>query len=273
VEATKTTIRASDRDAVYRVDLDADGEPIAESEPLPQPGDHWQRARLKLDFEKGDIGFTLRYWQRKRRGEVAYQPLNGHLDTAGNYAERLAKTLATGNGILSEVLKAAASDHDLGKDHDKWQRAMGNTLAWRQAEGLDDTVRIAKPVTERPANAGGYRHEWGTLMKVNEKALSFLNQLPEAERDFYHDLYLHLIAAHHGYFRPSMPDRGFDSPPTAAKQNPLRLECIERAARLQKRLGYWRLAYLESLLKVADVAASRGVELDPPPAAENLDET
>lgn len=273
VEITKTSIRASARDAVYLVDLDADGKPIPESELLPRPDDEWKRARLKLDFEKGGIRFTLRYWQRKRRGEVAYQPLNGHLDTAGNHAEQLAKTLAPDDAILSEVLKAAASDHDLGKDHAKWQRAMGNTRAWRQAEGLDDSVRIAKPVTEKPANAGGYRHEWGTLMKVNDKALSFLGHLPEAERRFYHDLYLHLIAAHHGYFRPSLPDRGFDSPPTPAKQNPLRLECIERTARLQKQLGYWRLAYLESLLKVADVAASRGVQLDTLTAAENLDET
>lgn len=272
VEVTKTSIRATDRDAVYRVDLEADGKPIAESEPLPQPGDGWKRVRLKLDFEKGGIRFALRYWQRKRGGEVDYQPLNGHLDTAGNHAEQLAKTLAPDDAILSEVLKAAASDHDLGKDHDKWQRAMGNTLAWRQAEGLDDSVRIAKPVTESPANAGGYRHEWGSLMKVNKKNLLFLNRLPEAERRFYHDLYLHLIAAHHGYFRPSLPNRGFDSPPTPAKQNPLRLECIERAARLQEQLGYWRLAYLEGLLKVADVAASRGTEPDPRDEADNLDE-
>ncbi len=272
VEVTNTSIRASDRDPVYRVDLDADGKPIPESELLPRPDDEWRLARLKLDFEKGGIRFTLRYWQRNRRSKVAYQPLNGHLDTAGNYAEQLARALAPDNAMLPEVLKAAASGHDLGKNHAKWQRAMGNTREWRRAEGRDDSVRIAKPVTEKPANAGGYRHEWGSLMKVSEKPLPFLNHLPEAERRFYHDLYFHLIAAHHGYFRPSLPDRGFDSPPTPARQNPLRFECIERAARLQKQLGYWRLAYLESLLKVADVAASRGTEYVPFEGADNLDE-
>jgi superfamily II DNA or RNA helicase len=272
VEVTKTCIRASDCDPVYRVDLEAGRKPIPESEPISPSDDEWKRAHLKLDFEKGGIRFTLRYWQRKRCGEVAYQPLRSHLDTAGNHAEQLAKALAPDDDILSEVLKSAASDHDLGKDHAKWQRAMGNTLAWRQAEGLDDSVRIAKPVTEMPANAGGYRHEWGTLMNVNDKALSFLRHLSDAERRFYHDLYLHLIAAHHGYFRPSLPDRGFDSPPTPAKQNPLRIECIERAARLQKQLGFWRLAYLESLLKVADVAASRSTDPVPRDETDNLDE-
>lgn len=272
VEVTKTSIRASGDDRVYRVDLAADPKLVAGDQPVPHPSGEWKPARLKLTFEKGGITFVLRYWTRKRGNEVAYQPLNDHLDTAGNYAERLARTLAPDNAILSAVLKAAASDHDLGKDHEKWQRAMGNTRSWREAKGLDDSVRIAKPVTEKPANAGGYRHEWGSLMKVREQSLSFLDHLPEADRHFYYDLYLHLIAAHHGYFRPSMPDRGFDSPPTPSKQNPLRLECIERAARLQKQLGYWRLAYLECLLKVADVAASRGTESDPFEEANNLDE-
>jgi hypothetical protein len=74
-------------------------------------------------------------------------------------------------------------------------------------------------------------------------------------------LYLHGIAAHHGYFRPSMPDRGFDAK-KPAQQHQLRLEAIERFARLQRQLGYWRLAYLESLIKIADVAASRDTQTE-----------
>jgi len=46
------------------------------------------------------------------------------------------------------------------------------------------------------------------------------------------------------------------------KQNPLRLEAIERSIRLQRQLGYWRLAYLESLIKIADVAASRDAQTE-----------
>lgn len=273
VEVAKSNIRVSDDDPVYQVRLDADATPVNEDEVLPKPGNKWKPARLKLNFEKGGIAFTLRYWTRNPSNDVSYQTLNDHLDAAGNFAEQLAKTLAPDDGILSKILMAAASHHDLGKDHDKWQRAMGNTRSWRESNELDDSVRVAKPVTDRPANAGGYRHEWGTLMKVNETQFAFLDHLPDTERRFFRDLYLHLIAAHHGFFRPSMPDRGFDSPPTPAKQNSLRLKCIERAARLQKQLGYWRLAYLESLLKVADVAASRGSEFDPLEAANNLDET
>jgi hypothetical protein len=34
-----------------------------------------------------------------------------------------------------------------------------------------------------------------------------------------------------------------------------------RFAVLQSKLGYWRLAYLESLLKTADAVASRNVEI------------
>jgi hypothetical protein len=58
-----------------------------------------------------------------------------------------------------------------------------------------------------------------------------------------------------------MPDRGFDAK-KPAQQNQLRLETIERSARLQRQLGYWRLAYLESLIKIADVAASRDAQTE-----------
>lgn len=273
VEVTKSNVRAINLDPVYRVNLENTGTAILGNETCQPPTNEWKCSRLKLDFDKGGIRFTLRYFQRNRDGEVAYLPLHSHLRTAGDYAEALAKSISPDNTILSAILKAAACDHDLGKDHDKWQRAMGNTRTWREGEGLDDSARIAKPVTDKPANAGGYRHEWGSLMKVNDKPRSFPKNLPIVESSFYRDLYLHLIAAHHGYFRPSLPDRGFDSPPTPATQNLMRLECIERTSRLQKHLGYWRLAYLEGLLKIVDVAASRGGGVDPLEEIEDIDES
>ena len=123
---------------------------------------------------------------------------------------------------------------------------MGNTPSWREANGHDENIRVAKPVVENPGNAGGYRHEWGSLWTIKESVAC--------------DLALHVIAAHHGRFRPSMPDKGFVCPPTATKQNPARLEAVKRFASLQSKLGYWRLAYLEALLKTADVLASRDAQ-------------
>ncbi len=268
---TRGSIQPSDGDdAVYRVSFDGQEEKSETTASLISP--EWASARVTLDFSKNGLAYTLRYYRRThvKNGEINY--LNDHLDAAGDFAQKLVQTLFPGADLLANTVAAAARDHDLGKDHSKWQQAMGNTRSWRQNHGLDSAFRIAKPVIENPGSAGGYRHEWGSLMRINGNSLKFLEGLSEAERQFYTDLYLHLIATHHGYFRPSMPDRGFDSPPTPAKQNPLRLECVDRAARLHKQLGYWRLAYLESLLKVADVASNREADTAEVGEPENADE-
>jgi CRISPR-associated endonuclease/helicase Cas3 len=194
--------------------------------------------------------------------------LPDHLTSAAKHGQQLAQALAPENDHLVALLSRTGADHDKGKNHPKWQQAMGNTPVWRKAKGLDESVLVAKPFIENPAPAGGYRHEWGTLCQIKNDTAPIMPDSNDASTEtFLHNLYLHSIAAHHGYFRPSMPDRGFDSK-RPAQQNQLRLEGIERSARLQWQLGYWRLAYLESLIKIADVAASRDAQ-----TAESDDES
>ena len=103
---------------------------------------------------------------------------------------------------------------------------------------------------------GNYRHELGSLIDA-EKEMEFAALSPEAK-----DLTLHLIAAHHGRARPHFPQKEVfdpdpDNPLSHAKkiadEVPLRFE------RLQRRYGRWGLAYLESLLRAADYAASAGL--------------
>jgi CRISPR-associated helicase Cas3 len=76
-----------------------------------------------------------------------------------------------------------------------------------------------------------------------------------------YELAMHLIAAHHGNARPHFanprdPEFG-DSQCKAAH-----VASIQRYARLQRIYGRWGLAYLESLLRAADAAASRAVGVD-----------
>jgi hypothetical protein len=260
-----------DETGVYRVpDQDSDTNLLENGEPEDEKptgdssetddADKWKRSRLKLDFSANGIRFTLRYFKLRRSDRKVIDLLADHLTKAGEYGKQLAQAFSPGNELLEALLFHAAKDHDIGKNHDKWQQAMGNTRTWRQEHGYDDSICIAKPVIENPGRVGGYRHEWGTLWQIQSAAPPIFPSLDTAAEAFLRDLYFHSIAAHHGYFRPSMPDRGFDSPPTAARQNPLRLDAIERSSRLQGQLGYWRLAYLESLIKVADVAATRDNE-------------
>jgi len=253
---------------VYRVtgtgDETASAEPAneteeAESQPPPMPGSaKWKAAGIKLSFSHRGIAFELRYFKPERGSDAVLDLLPDHLAAAAEHGRQLAEALAPGDAVLATLLGHTGQQHDIGKDNVKWQQAMGNTPAWRENEGHEDSIRIAKPVIENPGSAGGYRHEWGTLWAIRSDTTSIGEDADIAA--FLRELHLHAIAAHHGYFRPSMPDRGFCDKPTAAKQNPLRLEAIERAARLQRQLGCWRLAYLETLIKVADVSASKDAE-------------
>ena len=183
------------------------------------------------------------------------QLLKDHHAGAEQSARKLAKAIAPGSDFIERLLTHASAYHDRGKADRGWQRAMGN---------LNPDNPVAKPLVERPASADGYRHEWGSLMEMDKLPPSLPDDWDEATRQLWLDLRLHLVAAHHGYFRPSMPDRGFATPPTPSKQFPMRIQAVERYARLQRALGPWRLAYLESLLKAADVEASREAVEDHP---------
>jgi CRISPR-associated endonuclease/helicase Cas3 len=96
-----------------------------------------------------------------------------------------------------------------------------------------------------------FRHEFASVLDAGRD--------PEfaelgAERQ---DLVLHLIGAHHGRARPHFnPEEAFDPEPPSGDAEELSLETPRRFARLQRRYGRWGLAYLESLLRAADWAAS-----------------
>jgi CRISPR-associated endonuclease/helicase Cas3 len=71
------------------------------------------------------------------------------------------------------------------------------------------------------------------------------------------DLVLHLIAVHHGRARPHFSvDEAFDPERPLSDVEALAVETPRRFARLQRKYGRWGLAYLESLLRAADWAAS-----------------
>lgn len=188
---------------------------------------------------------------------------------AAHTADVVANATAIAAKLFSEVPSSAADDpdlrrclilaarlHDLGKNRAQWQRNLGNT-------GYDP----AKPETILAKSAPGmrsrnvaehYRHEFGSLNDAarDPEAISALEALSDLERD----IVLHLIAAHHGRARPHFPAvEIFDD---AAGQNAilsLAIETPRRFARLQKHFGRWGLAWLESLLRAADYAASAGI--------------
>lgn len=144
---------------------------------------------------------------------------------------------------LKRALVTAARFHDHGKRRKQFQIVLGNT---KYPECL-----LAKSGTNGGRVKESYRHEFGSLLDVMDEPE--FKKLNEDEQD----LVLHLIASHHGRGRPHFAiDEAFDPERPHADTERIATEVPRRFARLQRRYGRWGLAYLESLLRAADWAAS-----------------
>ena len=168
-------------------------------------------------------------------------------------ARMIADKLLSEHPDLHTALVTAAKWHDLGKKRDIWQRSIGRPTpkSGEQAEWY------AKSDPSWPSESiqTSYRHEFGSLVDILT--------IPEIRRDYeeltpkVQTMVLHLIAVHHGYGRPHFPeDRAFDPDPKGYDTTQLASDIPRRFAKLQRQYGRWGLAYLESLLRAADAAAS-----------------
>ena len=176
--------------------------------------------------------------------------LENHTNAVVQIAEAFAKRLNL-DPEIARSLKLAARWHDLGKKRKLWQRSIGNPEYPQKCLAKSGCGMMQ-------IHLGHYRHELGSLIDAtkdatNDPEFAALSQNAK-------DLTLHLIAAHHGRGRPHFPQKEVSDPdnplPKAEKiadEVPLRFE------RLQRRYGRWGLAYLESLLRAADYAASAGL--------------
>jgi len=209
---------------------------------------------LKADEAGGDAETDLRRYlllSRKVQEDVAGKESNDIPSVAEhcNDVARCARAMVESIGLsesLQEACEIAGKYHDVGKEADRWQIAAGH----------DPKVPSFQPKAKAPAGGSvnwrkldGYRHECGSLMKAAE--------IDEIMSHDQRDLILHLIATHHGWARPHFTERAFG--PFADDPNAQRIarEVLLRHTRLQERFGYWRLAWLESLLRCADGIASQ----------------
>ena len=143
---------------------------------------------------------------------------------------------------LKDAIVLAARFHDHGKRRQLFQRILGN---------LDMTPNklLAKSGKKGGRVPETYRHEYGSLIDIEDER-EFKVLEPE-----WKELVLHMIAVHHGRGRPHFPaDEAFD--PDHGNTDTVTAEVPRRFARLQRKYGRWGLAYLESLLRAADWAAS-----------------
>ena len=177
------------------------------------------------------------------------QRLAAHQRWSGEAAAGIAAALGL-EAADRAMLVAAARHHDDGKAAERWQRAFGAPSDWRAGGPY---AKTAGPVSHHRLN--GFRHELKSALDAEKNGLDGLDR---ADPRF--PLALHLIAAHHGSARPAIGIDGYDDlPPSTAEAGAHAIAV--RFARLQRQWGPWGLAWWEALLRAADQAASRRLDL------------
>lgn len=168
---------------------------------------------------------------------------------------------------LSADVALAARLHDLGKADPRFQKWLVGGNPWNASASmlLAKSARLPANASEiaRTREKSGYpqggRHELLSA-RLAENTAELLREASDP------DLVLHLIASHHGHCRPFAPVVLDDAPlevaievsGTRAQANSrtgmeqLNSGTAERFWRLTRRYGWWGLAYLESLVRLAD---------------------
>lgn len=173
---------------------------------------------------------------------------------------------------LTADLRLAASLHDIGKADRRFQRMLagGNEVLLALQEELlaksGRSIRQAgawEQARQRSGYPKGYRHELLSVAML-EGAPDVLDRAKDP------DLVLHLVGSHHGWCRPFAP--ALDPGPPYEVEVELdgsrfRGNAAHRLARLDsgvadrfwdlvERYGWWGLAWLEAIVRLADHRAS-----------------
>lgn len=191
--------------------------------------------------------------------------LDSHLLGVAKFATAYARGCGL-NGKVAESVETAARFHDLGKADPRFQAWLKGGNPWLRGPLLAKSANMAQSPTESEAarkRAGypsGGRHELLSvrLLESNSETIPVLEDA--------RDLVLHLVASHHGYCRPFAPVIGDDKPQavtiefqgrqfsasSATELERLDSGVAERFWRLTRRYGWWGLAWLEAITRLAD---------------------
>jgi CRISPR-associated endonuclease/helicase Cas3 len=231
---------------------------------------------VKASAYPGDRGWILsqRFVEADSGGDEssAGKPvwLDRHLGDVTRKLQETAASLIQKDGVRASLWRAARL-HDCGKADPRFQAFLlgGDSLAAQLApkllakgDGAKQSRTERRAQRQRSELPGNFRHELVSLLLAAQDA--------EVAED---DLALHLIASHHGRCRPFAPvveDEGADlsfngwhlSAQQRTEQAAHRLGSGvgDRFWKLTRSYGWWGLAYLESILRLADWKASKEEE-------------
>ena len=260
------------------------GRQLAEANGQP----HWMRKtmeRLGNHFEVVPVGFdegsAVSYYILTERHRETRKPvvdasvmdgsdesgsftstgvtLRRHLDGVGERAGHIAGRLGLSAEIVEDI-RLAGRLHDLGKVDIRFQlQLVGGDpveLEMRREEPLAKSLPGARRVRGYPE---GMRHEVASVAMIESNGDVLVSAHDR-------DLVLHLVGTHHGWGRPLPPIIEDLEPQVLActldghvleatsnlTEGSLALDMADRFWRLVERYGYHGLAWLESVLRLAD---------------------
>jgi CRISPR-associated endonuclease/helicase Cas3 len=228
------------------------------------------RVRLRQPIDIDDEGNAVRSLvvlapapAKKDRED---QLLTDHVGAVEAEATRIADALELAETDPVRIaLLFAAKWHDEGKKAPVWQLFANNPKPGAPPRG-----KMAQ--SRDPKSLRGYRHEFGSLLRIQHPDRCGTSDCGPPGGPDARELALHLITAHHGAGRPHFGHALYD-PFTDPERDAIHIESIRRFARLQRKYGWWRLAWLEDLLRCADAVASAGQDAEDDPADSEGDVT
>jgi CRISPR-associated endonuclease/helicase Cas3 len=197
--------------------------------------------------------------------------LKTHSSDVRDFAERFARAIGFSNELV-EDLALSGWYHDVGKADPRFQRWLVGGSDVRASLLDEPLAKSALPpgnaadrrvARDRAGYPVGYRHELLSLAMI-EQHTDALARAHDRE------LVLHLVASHHGWCRPFAPPLDHpDDLKVVLKHDGAELAATTRHGKsrldsgvadrfwsLNERYGWWGLAWLEAVMRLADHRAS-----------------